>query len=103
MLEILSGGSITDALDLEVDYDYAAQKQLKANPGNTEYILVFPGINTANNDKRGRCTVHRIKIDPAFLSLIQGDTEASLSVNAEMLADTSRAAGDQLYTWDFED
>lgn len=103
MIEILSTGSITDAQALLVDYDYAAQKHLKANPGNTEYTLVFPGINTANNNKRGRCTVHRIKIDPAFLSLIQGDTEASQAVNAEMLADTGRATGDQLYSWEFED
>lgn len=103
MVEILSTGSITDGQALLADYDYAAQKHISANPSNKDYMLVFPGINTANNDKRGRCTVFKLKIDPAFLSLIQQDSEGALSVNAEMQADTLRQAGNQLYQWEYED
>jgi hypothetical protein len=103
MVEILSTGSITDGQALLADYDYAAQKHISANPGNKDYMLVFPGINTANSDKRGRCTIFKLKIDPAFLSLIQQDTEGALSVNAEMQADTLRASGNQLYQWEYED
>ncbi len=103
MIEILSAGSISDEDVLHIDYDYAAQKHISANPSNTEYMLVFPGINTANSDKRGRCTIFKLSIDPAFLSLIQQDTEGSLSVNAEMLADSLRSSGNQLYQWEFED
>ncbi len=103
MIEVLSTGSIGDTDVLHVSYAYAAQKYLSANPGNTEYMLLFPGINTANSDKRGRCTIFKIKIDPAFLSLIQQDSEGALSVNAEMLVDSLRTSGNQLYEWDYED
>lgn len=103
MIEVLSTGSITDGQSLLIDYSYAAQKTLKGNPGNKEYSLTFAGMNTANGDKSGRCTIHKLVIDPGFLSLIQGDTEGALSVNAQMLVDSERAAGDQLYTWNYED
>lgn len=103
MIEILSTGSITDGESLLVDYDYAAQKHISANPANADYMLVFPGINTANNDKRGRCTIFKLKIDPAFLSLVQQDTEGTLSVTAEMQVDTLRSEGNQLYAWEYED
>ena len=103
MVEILSTGNIGDGAAITIGYDFAAQKHLSANPSNTEFMMTFPGINTANNDKRGRCTVYRITIDPAFLCLIQGDQEMSLSVKAKMLMDDLRPVGDQLYGWEFED
>lgn len=102
-IEILSTGSIGDGDSLLIDYAYAAQTELKANPQNQEFILSFMGMNTTNSDKTGRCTIHRVLIDPAFLSLIQQDSEASLSVKCKMLVDTLRSSGDQLYTWDLED
>lgn len=102
-IEPQSTGSISEAEALLVDYDYAAQKHLAANPANTELYASFPGINTTNNDKRGRCEIYRLQIDPGFLSLIQQDQEASISVNAVMLVDSLRAAGDRLYGWKFED
>ena len=103
MIEVLSAGSISDEDVLHVSYSYAAQKHISANPSNTEYMLLFAGVNTANSDKRARCTIFKINIDPAFLSLIQQDTEGSLSVNAEMIVDTLRSSGNQLYQWEFED
>lgn len=102
-IEILSTGSITEGESLLVDYAYAAQKHLKANPGNLELYASFPGINTANGDKRGRCNIYKLLLDPAFLGLIQQDQEASMSVNATMLIDTLRAQGDRVYGWEFED
>ena len=102
-IEILSTGSISEAEALLVDYDYAAQKHLAANPANTELYASFPGINTTNNDKRGRCEIYRLQIDPGFLGLIQQDQEASIPVNAVMLVDSLRTAGDRLYGWKFED
>ncbi len=103
LLEIVTGGGWTDATAKAVSYDYAAQKELKANPQNQEFTLGFMGMNTANSDKRGRCTIYKATIDPAFLSLIQADTEGSLSVNCKMLVDDLRPTGDRLYNWDFED
>jgi hypothetical protein len=102
-IEILSTGSISEAESLLVDYDYAAQKHLATNPSNVELYASFAGINTANGDKRGRCEIYKLQIDPGFLGLIQQDQEASISINAIMLVDSTRAAGDRLYGWKFED
>ncbi len=103
LIEVVDGGGWTDATTKAISYDYAAQKELKANPQNQEVTLGFMGMNTANSDKRGRCTIYKATIDPAFLSLIQADTEGSLSVNCKMLVDDLRPTGDRLYNWDFED
>jgi hypothetical protein len=102
-IEPLSSGSITEGQTLHVDYDYQAQKHLAANPANTELYASFQGINTTNGDKRGRCEIYKLQIDPGFLGLIQQDQEAVMSVNAVMLVDSSRPIGDRLYGWKFED
>lgn len=102
-VEFISGGTITNATPVVIDYSYAAQKHLVANPQNDKFVLAFMGMNTVNSNKVGRCTIYKIVIDPAFLGLIQQDSEAALSVNAEMLVDTLRAEDDQLYGWEFED
>ena len=102
-IEILGSGGIAEAQPLLVDYDYAAQKHLAANPANTELYASFPGINTTNGDKRGRCEIYKLQIDPGFLGLIQQDQEASISVNGVMLVDSLRPQGDRLYGWKFED
>lgn len=101
MLEILSGGTITDAADIEVDYDYAAQAHLPADPGNVDRYLVFSGINTADNDKQTRCEIYKVQLDPSALSLITDDP-AEMPITGVVLRDTLRAAGDQLFSWKVE-
>ncbi len=104
MIEILSTGSITDAQALLVDYDYAAQKTLKHNPTNSEYILVAPAMNRARDNKRGKLILHKISIDPGSIKLIQdGDLISQATVSGTVLADTLRTAGDQVYTFQLED
>lgn len=102
VIEVLSTGAIADLDVLHVSYDYAAQEHLSANPQNEDLMLQFDGINTTNSDKRGRCTVYKVNIDPAFLSLVQQDTEGALTVNAKLLVDNLRQSGDQQYGWKFE-
>lgn len=101
-VEILSTGSITDAQDLLIDYDYAAQHHVDADPQNLAYSVLFAGINTADDDKQTRCEIFKFKPDPGAFDLIS--TEAAQSpVNGVAELDTLRTAGNQLFTWKTED
>lgn len=104
MIEILSTGSITDGQALLVDYDYAAQKKVSSNYANADLVLVCPAMNRARDNKRGRLTVHKVNLDPSALSAIQdGNTEASMTLGGKVVLDSTKAAGNQLYSWDMED
>ena len=101
LVEILSGGNIPDASDVLIDYAYAAQHHLKVSPANLSKCLVFTGINTTNG-KRVRSAIYRIKLDPSVLSYITDEaTDMPLSGQVEQVG--TRPAGDQLYSWEFED
>lgn len=102
MIEILSTGSITDGQALLIDYDNAAQKHVKSDPGSTEFYLRFSGINTADDDKRTTCEIYRVKLDPGALSMITEDVEG-VQVNGVVELDSLRTAGDQLFSWKIED
>lgn len=102
MIEFISGGTITDATAVLIDYTFASQNHVKANPANLESYVVFAGINTANNDKMTRCEIYRVKFDPSALSLIT-DTPTDMQLNGVIELDTLRASGDQLFSWKLED
>jgi len=105
LIEFTAGGSttpnITDGDTVHVDYTYATQNQLKANPQNQEYVVVFAGKNVANNSKQCRCTIHRVKLSPAILGFIQQNV-TNFPITGIILQDSNRPAGDQFFTWDFE-
>ncbi len=104
MIEVLSGGSITDGQDLHADYSYAAQNHVKANPSDKDLVLVCPAINRANSSKRGRLTLHKINLDPGALSAIQdGDEESLMEITGKVLLDELRASTDQLFSYELED
>jgi len=102
MVEILSSGSITEAQALLIDYAYAAQGHLSANPNNLDKYLVFAGKNTADNDKQTRCEIYKIKLDPSVLSMITTDA-AEIPITGIVEKDSLRAAGDQFFGWKIED
>ena len=102
MIEFISGGTITDALPVLIDYTYASQHHVKSDPGNLERYIVFAGMNTANNDKQTRCEMYKVKLDPGVFALITDDpTDATINGTLEL--DTLRAAGDQTFSWKLED
>lgn len=104
MIEVLSTGSISDEDDLEIDYDYAAQHHVAANPVDEDLVLVCPAINRARDSKRGRLTLHKINLDPGSLNVIQdGDEEVTMELNGKVLLDDLRSAGDQLFSFAIED
>jgi len=101
MIEILSTGTIVDAAVILVDYSYAAQGHLTANPTNTDKYLVFAGKNSADNDKQVRCEIYKVKLDASVLSMITANA-ADMTLTGEIVLDSLRAAGDQFYGWKLE-
>lgn len=104
MIEILSTGSITDGETLKVDYDYAAQKHVKVNPQDKEWMLVCPAINRRRDSKRGRLRVWKMSIPPGGVNLIQDGEDADVTqLTGRVLYDDLRSAGDRLYSFEQED
>jgi Tfp pilus assembly protein PilV len=102
MVEIISGGGITDLDVLKISYSFAAQHIFSVKPANTDFALTFNGINRADNDKQVRCRLYKMKLSPATLDMIaQGATE--MPITGTVLLDSLRAAGDQYYSWVTED
>jgi hypothetical protein len=102
MIEVLSTGSMVDAAEALIDYDYAAQHHLKTNPTGIEKCLVFAGLNTANNNKRVRCEIYKIKLDPSVLSMITTQS-ATMPISGEVQIVSTRPAGDQQFSWKLQD
>lgn len=102
LIEWLSGGTVTEDLAVEIDYDYAAQQHVAVNPSNTDKYLVFSGMNTANNDKQQRVELYKVQLDPGAMDLIS-DEPQPMTVNGVLLLDTTRTAGDQWYGAKAED
>lgn len=103
MFEVLSTGTITDGQTLHVDYTYAAQHHLTANPTNADKCIVFAGINTADNDKQTRVTAYKVKLDPGAMDMIQTDQSGEVTISGRVLIDTRRPVGDQFFSWKTED
>ena len=102
LIEFLSGGTITDALAVLIDYTYAAQHHIKAAPANQDLYMVFAGMNRADNNKQTRCEIYKMKLDPGVLGLIQAE-HAEIPITGRIQLDSLRAAGDQFYSWKTED
>lgn len=102
MVEILATGTIVDGADLLIDYDYAAQHHIKVDPAQKYFRLVFAGMNTADSNKQTRAEFYKIQLDPSAINMITDDTEEH-GLAGKVVHDTSRAAGDQLFSWKVED
>lgn len=97
LIEILSTGSITDDEALLIDYDYADQHKVTANPNNAAVSVLFAGVNMTN-DERIRCEIYKCKLDAGSFDLINAEG-ASAQRNGVVELDTLRADGDQLFSW----
>lgn len=101
MIEILSTGAITDGQSLHVDYSYAAQDHVNTAPANTDRYLMFSGLNRADSDKRVRCEIYKVRLDPGVFGLIQQES-AEAQIGGIVLQDALRASGDQFFKWQVE-
>ena len=100
-LFVLSTGSITDAQDLEVDYNFAAQDDVQAvltSTGATKFAR-FEGLNTAL-DPNSSMVVEAFKaqVSPlAELALIN-DEVSQMEVEFEVLSDPLQATASKFFT-----
>ena len=101
MINFISGGTITDATPVLIDYNFATQSIIKTDPGNLERFIVFSGMNTADSDKQTRCTMYKVKLDPSALKMITDDV-TDMQLGGVIELDTLRPAGDQLFSWNME-
>ena len=101
IIEILSTGAITDLQEVYVDYTYAAQYHVSANPSNTDYYLVFAGVNTADSDKQVRLEVYKVKLSPSVFSMIT-EQHSTAPVTGKVQTDGLRASNDQLFSMKVE-
>ncbi|MDH5393955.1 MAG: hypothetical protein OEY11_12270 [Gammaproteobacteria bacterium] len=102
LIEFISGGTITDATPVLIDYDFGAQKHIKIEPNNDELYMVFAGINTADNNKQTRCELYKVKLTPGALSMISDDS-SPIPITGKVILDSLRPAGDQFYSWKTQD
>lgn len=102
MLEILSGGSVTDGDTLGVDYDYQAQARVEADPTNTEKFCFFAGVNKADSDRFVRCEIYKVRFSPGTVSPIADDRQ-DFTVDGQVENDMLRDAGNRLFNWQFSE
>lgn len=102
MIEVLSTGAITEAQPLLIDYAHAAQTHTSSSPNNETKYVVFDGVNSAEDDKKVRCEMYRVKFSPGSLSLITDDT-SDVTLEGELELDSLRATGDQFFAWKIQD
>lgn len=88
---ILAAGAITDGQALKVDYTYAAYDKVEAmTTGAITLELHFEGLNEANSGKPVIVDIYRAQLSPTKALSLLGDKFADLTVEAEVLIDTSK-------------
>ncbi len=88
---ILEGGSITNALALEVTYtaveSYSIQGVTRAA---VEYEILFDGFNDADDGKTVLVQCHKVKFSPSSALDLISEDYGSLPLTFEVLADTTK-------------
>jgi len=88
---ILPTGTIADAASLKVGYTYAAYDKVEAmTTGAIILELHFEGLNEANSGKPVVVDIYRAQLSPTKALSLLGDKFADLTVDAEVLIDTSK-------------
>ncbi len=90
----LQGGAVSDGDTIEVDYTKSAAAIVHALMGSaTELEAYFEGLNDAQSGLKARPYLKRVKMGvPSGIGFITEDF-GSLSVTADVLADTAAGAG----------
>lgn len=95
---VFTGGAITAAESLKVDYSYGGFDVVQAllnAPG--EYLLFFEGLNEARTGKPVLIDAWRVKFGAAKALSLIGDDYAELSVEGKVLKDTTKTGGTSQY------
>lgn len=88
---IITAGAITDAQALKVTYTYASYDKVEAMTSASLLIeLHFEGLNEANSGKPVIVDIYKAQLSPTKALSLLGDKFADLSIEAEILADTTK-------------
>lgn len=88
---IMPTGTIADAASLKVDYTHVAYDKVEAmTTGAITLELHFEGLNEANSGKPVVVDIYRAQLSPTKALSLLGDKFADLTVEAEVLIDTSK-------------
>jgi hypothetical protein len=88
---IMTGGAIVASESLKVSYTYASYSKVEAMTGGAPVLeLHFEGLNEANSGKPVIVDIYRAQLSPAKALTLLGDKFSDLTVDAEMLVDTSK-------------
>ena len=86
----ISGGAITDASTILVDYDKVAGSVVQALVNSSqEYSLTLDGLNDAQSGKTVVVDLHRVKFSPASELGFITDEFGAIEVTGEVLADSN--------------
>lgn len=97
-LNILESGSIVDASDIEVDYDYADYNTVSAlTAAAPERWLRFEGLNTAQGNEPVVIDVFRFQADPLNDFPIINDEVAQMTLEGSALLDANRQSGSKYF------
>lgn len=87
---ILSGGTITDSTDIEVNYTKLASMEVEAlSASGKEYRFVFDGLNEADSGKPVMLECHRCKFNPTQALSMISDDFGNLPLTLDILKDDS--------------
>lgn len=88
---ILSGGTIVDEADIEINYTKAATDVIQAIvDSGKEYEIVFDGLNEARSGKKTVVQVYRSKLGATQSLGLIGEEYAALEQTGKLLKDTSK-------------
>ena len=96
---IVTGGAITNAQELFVDYSFALQDEIFAVTTGTAPIkyVRFEGLNTADTDKPVVIDLFKVSIKPlAELALIS-DEISQMALETKVLSDALRTSGSKFF------
>lgn len=89
-INILTGGAITNAQALKVDYAYAVQDRVESLTSSAkDYEIIAVIQNEARSGKVVTIRMHRMKIGAAREISLIGDDHAALEVSGELQKDTA--------------
>lgn len=86
-----TGGTMTDAQALKVDYTFASYHKVEAmTTGAITLELHFDGLNEANSNKPVIVDIYRAQLSPTKALSLLGDKFADLQIDAEVLKDPTK-------------
>lgn len=99
-IKIIDGTTIPMGTTLNISYEYGQNYKVDAQTvGQKEYMVVLDAYNAGGDQRPFVLKAWRVKLNPTEeIAIISGEEFASLNLNGEILADSSKTLGSQFFT-----